>query len=1165
MKKIFLGGLHMKKLVSLLLIVVMVLSIFTIVPSSVGAASSSQVSVQADNGLYVKAGNNVHEVKKGDLFNYTYYLTLDDTVKISSLDINVFYDTDGLDLVPFVDSYGDVDMEKHFPIIYGGCVHNFDIDGEIYFNYSNIKGVRFTNDAVIFTAQFKVTADKGTYEISDKIVTLADSDMNKIVYDKTVIQKIFTNKVEVTDIKSVEQTDNSDVQIPSLPDEYDKARVVVDGTNYNLKKGDIITYVYTMNVDDALRISSLDINVFYDTEGLDLEPYKDEYGDVDMEKHFPIIHGGCVHNFGIDGEIYFNYSNIKGVKFTNDAVVFTAQFKVTAEKGVFNINSKVVTLADSDMNKIVYRENVINPDVYDVKTKVTANTSSDIEPPEKNVIIDVDGKKYAACKDVVFTYYYTMSVDEALKISSLDINVFYDTEGLDVLPYKNQYGEIEIEKHLPVLHAGAVENFAIDGAIYFNYSSVKGMRLLNDAVVFTTQFKVKEDEGTYSINSKIVTLADSDMNKIVFDKKVLKPDVFKATTSIADKTPTGGDTEDKPDETTSDVTEATHTYTVAGDINLCGTGWDPKNAANDLTVDEKTGLWSITYTNVAEGNYEYKIVQDHSWDESFNEEGNELGGNNATFDVEVDGSKVKIYFDGKKCWDEVEAPTQVGTMTIYFRNNLNLKDLRAFYWDSSVEENMYWPGKLMEYYDNDGVYDYYTITVPDDIKGIIFNGVDKVTNENIQTFTISDSEDGDCYYIKEITLGNHFDTAKNHITEFFPEDTDKTEDKTDNTQNTEPAPKDVFVKMDGELYKVNKGDVITYQYILNVDNGVKISSLDINTFYDAEGLELVKYVDSYGDDDVKKHFPKIYNSVVHNFGIEGEIYYNYSNIYGVRLENDAVMFEGQFRVTADEGTYDIFTNIVTLADTDLNKIVYNNKVIKDIVTKKEVLVGRIPYDPNCKPEGLYVKIGDTYHEVVKNEEYEFTYYLQVEDKRVGTIDARVEYDQNGLEFVPTLDEYGDYDSPEMFPVLRDPVFNDTIEGKLFFNYININGRNFGGNNKVLFKGNFKVTADQGVYEIKPYIFCLADTDLGIIVDEGTVYGEFTERVEFKQAYKKGDVNGDDKINIFDMTEIQLYVAEFEQLDETQLKAADVNGDGKVNIFDATTIALFVAEIIPSLK
>ncbi|MGN0558498.1 MAG: leucine-rich repeat protein [Acutalibacteraceae bacterium] len=58
----------------------------------------------------------------------------------------------------------------------------------------------------------------------------------------------------------------------------------------------------------------------------------------------------------------------------------------------------------------------------------------------------------------------------------------------------------------------------------------------------------------------------------------------------------------------------------------------------------------------------------------------------------------------------------------------------------------------------------------------------------------------------------------------------------------------------------------------------------------------------------------------------------------------------------------------------------------------------------------------------------------------------------------------------------------------------------------------------------------------------------------------GDVNGDGKVNVKDVTEIQRAAASIITLSDLQKAVADVNGDGNVNIKDATDIQKFAASL-----
>lgn len=66
------------------------------------------------------------------------------------------------------------------------------------------------------------------------------------------------------------------------------------------------------------------------------------------------------------------------------------------------------------------------------------------------------------------------------------------------------------------------------------------------------------------------------------------------------------------------------------------------------------------------------------------------------------------------------------------------------------------------------------------------------------------------------------------------------------------------------------------------------------------------------------------------------------------------------------------------------------------------------------------------------------------------------------------------------------------------------------------------------------------------------------------SLKKGDADGNGKVNINDATAVQKHVAKLITLTGDKLKAADADGNGVVNINDATIIQKYVAKLIPSL-
>ena len=61
-----------------------------------------------------------------------------------------------------------------------------------------------------------------------------------------------------------------------------------------------------------------------------------------------------------------------------------------------------------------------------------------------------------------------------------------------------------------------------------------------------------------------------------------------------------------------------------------------------------------------------------------------------------------------------------------------------------------------------------------------------------------------------------------------------------------------------------------------------------------------------------------------------------------------------------------------------------------------------------------------------------------------------------------------------------------------------------------------------------------------------------------ESTSDGDVSGDGKIDISDVTAIQRHLAELELFTEEQLAVSDTNGDGETNIDDATHLQLYLA-------
>ena len=136
-----------------------------------------------------------------------------------------------------------------------------------------------------------------------------------------------------------------------------------------------------------------------------------------------------------------------------------------------------------------------------------------------------------------------------------------------------------------------------------------------------------------------------------------KPATDDQTATEDEKPATDDQPATEPSEPATDDQPATEPkfYTVAGEAGLCGFGWDP---AQNVMTDDGDGTWSITFTGIAAGTYQFKVVENGAWgNPDYNLEGVANSSGNASVTVPVDNATVIIGFDGEKAVIEfVTAP-----------------------------------------------------------------------------------------------------------------------------------------------------------------------------------------------------------------------------------------------------------------------------------------------------------------------------------------------------------------------------------------------------------------------------------------------------------------------------------------------------------------------------
>ena len=350
-----------------------------------GTVTDPTVVPTAD--VTVKADGVSYRLHIGDTFEYIFYLNTGE--KLCSIDGDFTYSASGLEPLYDEDEEYEDDAERAaglFPIIGGALVVSEPVPGGFIYNYSHPKGKSFNkNSSELIRATFKVIGTPGgEYEIVNNVHTVAGADQFKYLYldEELAPLKYMGSEIvggerlspaptmpptephtqapttaPITDPTSgpVVGPTAAPTTAPTAPSQggSDSNWVIIkaDGKLYRAYTGEIIDYVYYLNVGG--KLCSLQAELFYDPAGLEL------LYEEDMEDIFTLT---VTSNEISPGDIKYNYSHTKGKTFNkNESVLISAQFRVTATSGTYEINNILQTIAGS--NEFVFMKDceVINP------------------------------------------------------------------------------------------------------------------------------------------------------------------------------------------------------------------------------------------------------------------------------------------------------------------------------------------------------------------------------------------------------------------------------------------------------------------------------------------------------------------------------------------------------------------------------------------------------------------------------------------------------------------------------------------------------------------------------------------------------------------------------------------------------------------------------------
>ncbi len=170
----------MKKLLSILFVVTMLVSMLAI--SSTATNAESSTSAIHTSNLQVKAG---------DVVEYKFNVNINTSEKrLINVQAATTY-SDNLQLIYKYDEYRDIDTTEMFPIIKGAVNNSVESKHQILYNYSNISGKRFnTDNSTLICLKFLATKTGNAEVITDineLSVGYPEEDFDEAITDSTVL------------------------------------------------------------------------------------------------------------------------------------------------------------------------------------------------------------------------------------------------------------------------------------------------------------------------------------------------------------------------------------------------------------------------------------------------------------------------------------------------------------------------------------------------------------------------------------------------------------------------------------------------------------------------------------------------------------------------------------------------------------------------------------------------------------------------------------------------------------------------------------------------------------------------------------------------------------------------------------------------------------------
>ena len=517
----------MKKIISMLLVLAMVITVLTVGMTATSAAETATITIYGLDGT-----TQVKEVSVGDEF--TVYSTLNVSAKVGSVQGTQTYSSDVLTLVDEVSGqYGEfTDLVKVFPVTGETTMANGAQAGKIVYNASTpstTNGFKFDSaSSLLIVTTYKVTA-AGAGEVKNalKNLALADDDLTRIVFEGEVQSgKSVAGKASFDD--PTPTIDHAEVRIHSLDGSVETKSFAIGDTFT------AYTFLNASSVNDGLMASVNGIQRYTSTV-LELADAVDSEGLIEnTTKVFPIMKDSAIANAKNAGVIKYSASSTSGFAFnSNQSQLIATTYKVI-KNGYADITNKLNILgaADDDITRIVFNGELQDGMSYSMYGSFDADNPAPTDPPKptdpvsnklKVTILNPDNT--TKVKEFVvgdtFTVYTVLNAGTT--IASVDGTQTYPTASLQLTDaVTGEYNEVvNTAAMFPILGSEAVAAVN-NGAIQFNASraAIGGGYAFNtdDSKLIVTNYKVlKTGEATIKTTLKTLIKDDADATKIVFN------------------------------------------------------------------------------------------------------------------------------------------------------------------------------------------------------------------------------------------------------------------------------------------------------------------------------------------------------------------------------------------------------------------------------------------------------------------------------------------------------------------------------------------------------------------------------------------------------------------------------------------------------------------------